>query len=498
MSRSSSPNLNDTEMTDATGPQHLAMATRGPQLNYTRSRMYNLADMLATSSRGFVAGRFIGRVHPQVWQPEQLAPLAIDFGLIGGPVSNRPMALPRIMNSFNPSIAMAPRGLCPKCKYVVAIRVEPLHQCNRSSPLYRDRGWKAIQATAYFRGTALAILDTNLQLLGHTWLLSAPKHHIDNREVSARWTVPYGVSDNFAPPWNVRLLDIRLFNFEGRVFATYACKKCLGAMLIHVHGDVTSDGGVKHLRAFRQTEQAFFTTETWAIGRNQAFFAAQRTVGGPQEMLVQPWLGLVGSLGALEWEQVTHPCLPDATGRHFCGSHPRNINLTLDTIKNMVINPHYEKKELLKPSAYRKQLALSGSPMFGAALAMVANETVEFKQKVDVDTRLSPTTNLLRIGQTDGESRCEALLGIGHLHRGEGYCLQMEKRSMGCNRKPTKKKMFQIRWGFRYTQFFYTVDPRPPFGILAVSSEFCIASAQNPIDCETIQCALQSSLALEE
>ena len=46
-------------------------------------------------------------------------------------------AKPRVFSVFNPAITEAPRGLCPRCTYVVALRVDAMHQCNASSPLLR-------------------------------------------------------------------------------------------------------------------------------------------------------------------------------------------------------------------------------------------------------------------------------------------------------------------------------------------------------------------------
>jgi hypothetical protein len=367
--------LLDTVMTSSTDPEHLARATRGPHRNYSRSRMYKLANVIAalgaqnlhsvakrkvidqamtddgrvfkdSHEASFTYAQYINGAHPQIWLPERLVPLAIDFGVISGPLSNRPMALPRHMHSWNPSIAMAPAGLCPRCKYAVAIRVEPLHQCDRRSPLYEGRG--NVPATAYFRGTALAILDPMLKVLAHTWMITAPKHHIDPKETGNRWTVPFNVSDNFAPPWSVRVLDTRLFNYDGRLFATYACKRCVGAMLIHVYGDATSDGGVHHLRAFRQTDHSFFGNEKWAAGRNQAFFAARRTAGSREELFVQPWLGVVGSFGTAQWEPELQAC--KSSERHYCGTFPVGGSLWLDSIKNRAIIPHFEKSELIPVS----------------------------------------------------------------------------------------------------------------------------------------------------
>lgn len=39
----------------------------------------------------------------------------------------------------------------------------------------------------------------------------------------------------------------------------------------------------------------------------------------------------------------------------------------------------------------------------------------------------------------------------------------------------------------RYTHFFYTLEPKPPFAVLAVSKEFCLGSAQDATDCESVQ-----------
>ena len=88
----------------------------------------------------------------------------------------------------------------PTLKYAVAIRVEPLHQCTDSAR-HNDKHGRPVAAVAY-RGTAIAILDNDLQVVAHTWLVSAPKHHVDPSEVESRWTIGYNASDNFAPPWN--------------------------------------------------------------------------------------------------------------------------------------------------------------------------------------------------------------------------------------------------------------------------------------------------------
>ena len=42
-------------------------------------------------------------------------------------------------------------------------------------------------------------------------------------------------------------------------------------------------------------------------------------------------------------------------------------------------------------------------------------------------------------------------------------------------------------WGVNYSQFFYTLSPRPPYRLLATSAEFCLPSAADPTACDAIQ-----------
>ena len=44
-----------------------------------------------------------------------------------------------------------------------------------------------------------------------------------------------------------------------------------------------------------------------------------------------------------------------------------------------------------------------------------------------------------------------------------------------------------FRWGHHYTHFFYSLTPHAPFRIVGTSREFCIGSAQDPNDCESVQ-----------
>ena len=77
---------------------------------------------------------YLRGLQPQVLQLSGLQPLALEFGLISGPPKLGQPSRARRMRGFNPSIAPAPEGLCPRCAFVVAVRADALHQCDRYSP----------------------------------------------------------------------------------------------------------------------------------------------------------------------------------------------------------------------------------------------------------------------------------------------------------------------------------------------------------------------------
>jgi hypothetical protein len=210
----------------------------------------------------------------------QLTPLGLPLPHIAGPPSLGEPALPRIFNTFNPSIAPAPhslRRLCPRCAYVVALRAEALHQCNASSPLLKptSRG-KAIATGAYFKGTALAVLDASLEVLAWTWMLPRPEDQVSIAHNGSRWFVPPGVHDGFAtPPWGKPAYDTRLLLLDGEhLFATTNCKACTFMVAkLEVTAEPTASGTLTALRVWAPYRLRGF--EKWIQGRNQALF------GGP-------------------------------------------------------------------------------------------------------------------------------------------------------------------------------------------------------------------------
>ena len=96
--------------------------------------------------------------------------------------------------TFNPSIARAPSGLCPRCTYVATFRVDRLaSQCFPSSA-----------AASEFRATAVAVLANSLHVLAWTWLMNCPEVQIGRNRTSTlsaqHWLVPVGAADEFAAP----------------------------------------------------------------------------------------------------------------------------------------------------------------------------------------------------------------------------------------------------------------------------------------------------------
>mmetsp|Transcript_50193 Transcript_50193/g.167729 ORF Transcript_50193/g.167729 Transcript_50193/m.167729 type:complete len:517 (+) Transcript_50193:41-1591(+) len=282
---------------------------------YSPPWMYGAAAAFPDPASEIPAGQWIADQRPAVIRLP-LEELSLPLRPIGGPASmqQRPPypAKPRVFSVFNPAITEAPRGLCPRCTYVVALRVDAMHQCNASSPLLR-RNMPQSAPGAWFKGTALAVLDADRRLLGWTWLLPRPENQVSLAAMEgngSRWFVPPGVSDGYLPPWVKPSYDTRLLNIDGRLFATTTCMAChFMVALVQVTATVTSDGGVVELRAW--ASKRWPSKDVWAQGRNQAIFAAPDSDSGSTTptpsppsppptaaVMVQPWLGLVASFGS--------------------------------------------------------------------------------------------------------------------------------------------------------------------------------------------------------
>ena len=465
---------------------------------YTKTRMYDARKAFAPGS----STQFLRGLQPQVLSLDGQPPVLINLSLpaIDGPASLGQPARNREMGLFNPSMVAAPAGLCPRCAFMTAIRVDALHQCHDMSPLLHvEEGMpRVVSVSSWFKGTAIAVLDSSLRVLGWTWLINAPQHQVSSTLQANKWAVPVGASDAYPPPWAKVVYDVRVVDFEGRYFVTYVCKKCTFSVAsLQVTGTASADGGVHALRAWQS--RRFTTGVSWAQGRNQALFVAPRRRGGPLELMVQPWMGVVGSFGAADFERKPVLCTTkrgraaagDAgaqpAGPRICGTTPFDSVIHIDNVKN---------------------------DKFGRKLELLANHTSPALRREAIGGhRLSTTSNLLPVSrESSGSGSCMAYLGVGHAHRREGSLnLKMKgirTRGKGRRRRhgrsadavevplPTEPNSSvplinttneTFKWGYEYTHFFYAIEPHEPFRTLATSAEFCIGSLQDSGDCESVQ-----------
>ena len=96
-----------------------------------------------------------------------------------------------------PSLARAPKGLC-----ALQLRCgggRPAASMPRREPAPEARCWDAKEhrGQRLFKGTAVAALDSDLRVLGWTWLLNAPQHQVHSSPNPSRWFVPVGAADRF-------------------------------------------------------------------------------------------------------------------------------------------------------------------------------------------------------------------------------------------------------------------------------------------------------------
>ena len=382
---------------------------------------------------------------------------------------------------LNPSIAPAPPGLCQRCAYVAAVRVDSLHQCPGS--IFTQPRWIQRSQVDWFQHTAIVVLDEQLELLGWTWLINSP---VD--QVRPLGSVPPGAADVFAPPARKGVWDARLLAAEGGVlFLTYNCVGCLFRIseLQITAGSVTTDPDparpdrrprlrLTRLQAWVLSSFSY-PSEPWLQGRNQALFLSQAGGAGSRGLRVQPWFGLVGSFGALQtytqaiscddarepqaaWDasgcqlKSTKACA--ATARYHCGAFLGQLRVTRARPGRVTLAHNHTDVPLTGPG----------------------------------DTRLSTSVNLIPVSLN---SSCHALLGIGHLHRSQG------KLAAPATRRRASRRAAQSRgrklppqpflFGYYYTHFFYTLEPHSPYRLLSTSQEFCLSAVHVPSDCESVQ-----------
>jgi len=473
----------------------------------------------------------IGRIGP----PEA-------FPIMGGRTRSAQPA-----KAFNPSIARAPRGLCPRCTYAITLRIDTLHQCSTSSSPYTGSS-EQLSASTWFQGTVVGILDEQMRLIGWTWLINSPEYQIasaDYNESTARRAgcVVAGAADSFQPPWAKQIFDARLLNVHGELLVTYACSGCAFSLSpLRLTAEPTADGGLRQLRAWAPRRIPFQGSGKWLSGRNQALFmyeaeaqpaatsGAASTAGSrataPQplstrasvtkvakedaelhhrrgaSLWIQPRLGIVGLLG---WPKFERPgpvnCRVGANRRR--GHRPEPNHCHGDR-KGIVCGttPHdaeIEPRVLTGVRGREAKLRANGSFALRRALRVAG-----------AFGGLSLTSNLVRIARPRvGGRGCEVYLGVGHLHRGEGSINRhlykrranappWERNTNGSNSRHTDRlrRRQPFAFGFRYTHFFYALDPHPPFATAAASGEFCIGAPQDARDCESVQ--FISGIALKQ
>ena len=480
--------------------------------------------------------RFLRGLPPQVVSLAS-APheLRLDVGELHSPAGGKSNGT-LTARAYNPSIAHAPRGLCPRCTFVATLRIDSMHQCSAGtssaeayiSPLARVR---QLAKRQNFRETALAVLDTQLRVLDWTWYLACPEVQVsaaDSQWVTDGWAVPQGVAGPFRPPWIKGVYDARLLAVGGRLLITSTCRGCDGGIKwsqLQLTGNATADGGLRGLRAW--AARTFISdrrhgAKRWATGRNQALFAVERADGGGFEMLAQPWLGMVASFGSLQWVKAsvrcarynartrrTYPNLQKLHGAYcslfqgrwwgrwerrtswaehraghdVCGPTPFGGLLTMDALRPL--GPHNDQ----------------------LGLKLLANDSLD--ELKDTGFRLSTTANLVRVrwpGVGSGAAGCEAYLGVGHLHRGDGVLnlqtgrnsrLRRQARAGRAQAASTAAARGQpFLFGYAYTHFFYAVEVQSPWRTVATSGEFCLAADGAPTDCESVQ--FISSVELQE
>jgi len=440
------------------------------------SRLYGTSTRFSKSGVGFLRAK-----PPFVLSLDEVRPLGDFVGQVSGPSALGLPARPRRLGLFNPSIAPAPTGLCPRCAFVASVRVDALHQCDDLSPYVR-RVQGRLAANAWFKGTALAVLDDELGLLSWTWLMSSPRLQVTRSPKQAQqgYHVEPGAAGNFSPPWSLRSYDTRLLNFDGRHLFATALEPCehspmhrcselglaeFAVQLLQLTAEPTASGGVAALRAWL-THRAS-SSVGWMQGRNQALF---RGGGDGAELMVSPWLGLVATLGAPAFGNRSVRCHPSSRGGVGHMSVPRRRT-------NLAECAHAPRDTLVR---------METASGLGAA-ALTHNDSAAHALGARGPPRLSATANLVEVWR-GGKGKCRALLGVAHTHRGDGP--GSSKWRGGGNRpaqRPSSAERQPFHFGFRYTHFFYTLSPTPPHELLATSAEFCISAPHAPHDCESVQ-----------
>ena len=427
---------------------------------------------------------------PTVLRLDGLKTLAVRPNVSGPPELGVPASLRRL-HTFNPSLAAAPSGLCPRCTHVVALRADALHQCDASSPLWtREAGTPAVVATnAWFKSTILAALDSEQQVLGWTWLLIAPAAQVSTIAARSRWHVAPGVTDDFAPPWGAMSYDARLINYGGRLFATYlrSCHKAqpcdFGVAQLQLRATPTPNGALTRFQAWALPPAS--SKAPWAQGRNQALFV----VG--MRLMVQPWLGLIAAFE----EQ------PAVDRRHVHCYEKRPLSTWQRRQEREICGPTARDSVMALERLRLGELRLLYSRGSGVRGSKVSRDDALDASRDESGHTHSPTANLVRVARISGGKECAAYLGVGHVHRGDGalnrwhHRPSRSARSARASRRRAGRSLpdggahvaAAFKFGFDYHHYLYTLAAQAPHQMLGKSEPFCVASEQDPLSCERVQ-----------
>ena len=451
------------------------------------------------------------------------------------PLSTAPRA-------YNPSIVEAPSGLCERCAYLATVRMSTEHQCDAS-------GQTLVAASRWtgFANTALLALDSAYRVQAATWLLHSVEDQIINGTVVG----------------GSRVHDVRLFRHgrSSRLFLTYHCHHCVFAVrylrvtATPIRPPTSPQPHTRiRLRAWSTQWDKFVLTDRWLQGRNQVLFTDEsgideadrgRGVSAPREpadaraskLLLQPYIGVVASLGAPAFERRRGkdffsarsplPRIPIEGVSNHLGDARNTVRRQLlarrglaafgavESVVNDSARLFSDEFGLLRPRqrSHRRgeeagsDLAADGRDgrdgfqKQGQASSRVQpwsrserrvrhpskrNRRATRRARMVASDRpplsplpmLSPTAHLIRISRlVDGQPqrRCSAFLGIGHLHHGQ-RAAPPQRGTPRWYAWARARKAARYRWGYNYSHFFYTLAPRWPHRMLATSGEWCIPS----------------------
>ena len=221
------------------------------------------------------------------------------------------------------------RPASARAAFAVALRVDGLHQCSAETTPYISK--ESLLSTDWYQGTAIAILDINLELLDWTWLINSPTYQIAPKGVDAAQAIktgciPHGFVWPYYPPIMGQTNIRRAYHCGGWLSSCYLCLPVM--RVFHLtgtrHGRGDADGGLTKLRVW-SSERITYQHTKWIAGRNQALFLHTPTAEevAPrlprQQLFVQPRLGMIGELGRPRFERGRNPmrCMTRSDRSHL-------------------------------------------------------------------------------------------------------------------------------------------------------------------------------------